>query len=232
VTTLARDILTDLSGVPRHAREEAVLARRDLWVEWPLVDVVTWSVEHTVVFRVTSDVFALGSTEQPIRVPLSAPIAQEVADALGFQLITSRMSDFVWKQSSVKLDPIPWGAPYDDSMLSVERIIIHNDRIEAQRRGRSGLVAGHKKDVVISNRLASQPRQVAIYGWHGHDGKAIQPLSLVHEASYADYSHGARFASAECTVDGEPRRLADVMTDPELCTLVSAEGPMRVARYP
>lgn len=95
------------------------------------------------------------------------------------------------------------------------------------------LIAGHKKDVVVSKRLVQRPDRVAIYGWHRPDGRPIQPLSLVHEASYADYSHGIRWIHGTMFVDGVERPFADVARDPELAALVSDEGPLgavRVAR--
>jgi len=34
------------------------------------------------------------------------------------------------------------------------------------------LTAGHKKDIVITNRIAGEPGRLFIYGWHYPDGKA------------------------------------------------------------
>ena len=71
---------------------------------------------------------------------------------------------------------------------------------------------------------------LAIYGWHRLDGRPIQPLSLVHEASYADYSHGIRFMQPTMLVDGQERPLDDVAREPALSALVTDEGPMRSLR--
>lgn len=227
----ASALLNTIASSPRPDREAAVLAARGLWVEWPMCEVRVISPGRDLRIQVTSDVFALGSQDEPIRVPLSGPGCQRVADELGLQMITPAMSDSIWHNAKLKLQPLPWGPPYDESMLSMERVLVHNDRIEAQRRGVGGLVAGHKKDVVVTNRLVTQPSQVAIYGWHKQSGQPIQPLSLVHEKEYADYSHGLRLASPECVLDGQTVRLADVMEDPEVCSLVSRDGPMRCRRY-
>jgi hypothetical protein len=54
------------------------------------------------------------------------------------------------------------------------------------------LLAGHKKDLVLTRKLATRPNRVAIYGWHQLSGEPIQPVSTVHVAEYADYSHGVR----------------------------------------
>ena len=58
----------------------------------------------------------------------------------------------------------------------------------------------------------------------------IQPLSLLHEASYADYSHGIGWVSSPMVVDGVERPIADVARDPELAGLLSDEGPLATMR--
>lgn len=238
MTATAVELLQQLADVPRAERERQVLARPDLWVAWPLAPVTL--AGGRVLVWVTEDLFALGSAEEPIRVPLSALGAQAVADAVGMHLVTPTIVDAVEASAEVLLDALPWGPPYDASMLSVARVLEHNRWIEdghedirgrpcRGREGRRGLLAGAKKDVVLSNRLELQPHQVAIYGW-----RRIQPLSLVHEASYADYSHGVRLVSLDCQVDGDGARLEDVFADRDLGPLLSAagEGCLRVRRYP
>ncbi len=119
--------------------------------------------------------------------------------------------------------------PYDASMLSVDRFVTHNRMIEQQRKGRAGLVRGHKKDLVVSTRMAKEPGKVAIYGWQdAKSGKPIQPLSLKHEASYADYSHGIGFVHTRMTLDGVDMALIDFLADPALAGALSDEGPITV----
>ena len=111
---------------------------------------------------------------------------------------------------------------------------MHNEKIDAQSRARGGipgtLVSGHKKDLVISPRLTSNPEKLAIYGWHQLNGVPIQPLSTVHGACYADYSHGIRLVSETALVDGERRSIYDLLDDPDLAGIVSDEGPIRNLR--
>jgi hypothetical protein len=121
-------------------------------------------------------------------------------------------------------------------MMSNDYYQRHNTMVEqqmAQRGSEHGqLTAGHQKDVVISNRLTQHPDRVAIYGWHQPNGKPVQPLSTVHENSYADYSHGVRLVGGTMVVDGVERPLAEVLQDPELAGLVSNEGAIRNPRVP
>lgn len=190
---------------------------------------------HHVVLYVARDYLSLGTDGDSVRVPLDAPGAQRAADTLGCLLPTTLIVDRIWA-AGLRLPPLPWGPPYDATMMSAERAATHSARVDAQLAAqnidRSGLLAGHKKDVVLTNRLMTRAAYVAIYGWHRVDGRPIQPLSTVHEASYADYSHGTRLVHRLCLVDGKESELSAIMADPVLSALVSVDRPLRVTRYP
>jgi hypothetical protein len=111
--------------------------------------------------------------------------------------------------------------------------LLHNAlvRVLVDGRPRGSLVAGVKKDVVVSNRLDEKPNRVAIYGWHTPDGKPIQPLSIVHRDSYVDYSHGVRLMRRAVLVDGKRRDARHVLHDADVCDLLSDEGPVRRSSY-
>jgi hypothetical protein len=115
-------------------------------------------------------------------------------------------------------------------MRSTEYYVTHNAKVEEQARTlgvtEGSLVSGDKKDVVVSNRLERNPGKIAIYGWHKLDGAAIQPLSTIHGACYADYSHGIRLVSQTMVVDGETKSVYDVLEDPTLSQTISDEGPI------
>src|SRR5690606_9057358 len=89
------------------------------------------------------------------------------------------------------------------------------------------LVAGHKKDVVVTPRLDSLPGRVAIYGWQRPDGSNIQPLNTSHTSEHVDYSHGIRFILDTVVIDGTPHELRMLLRDPLLAALLSDEGPIR-----
>jgi hypothetical protein len=115
-------------------------------------------------------------------------------------------------------------------MRSTAYFVLHN-RLVRQESLIMGamlgmLVAGQKKDLVITSRLLTYPGRVAIYGWHRENGIPIQSLSTVHGENYADYSHGVRLISAVAYVDDEERSLVDVLQDPQLAPAVSFEGPI------
>ncbi len=185
-----------------------------------------------VTICVTPDYLALGSDEDFLRIPMALPTALAVARRFGFVLPTPKMVDAIYQQADVHLRPQP--LPASDRMRSTAYYWRHDHRIREQRLALGAplglLVAGDKKDIVLSNRLLSKPGRVAIYGWHRGEGDPIQPLSTVHGARYADYSHGVRLVSAVAYVNGQPRPIFEVLQDQWLAGIVSDEGPiMRLA---
>jgi hypothetical protein len=177
---------------------------------------------------VTPDYLAIGSQADFIRVPMDFHTARKVAAHFGFILPTRRVVDAIYDQSENHFTPQP--LPPGPQMCTTGYFQLHNQKIMEQRHSRGitlgELVSGHKKDVVITNRLRRKPGRIAIYGWQRLDGKPIQPLSTVHGAGYADYSHGIRLVSDQVLVDGELYSVYDILRDPELATLLSDEGPM------
>ncbi|PVH30136.1 hypothetical protein [Pararhodobacter oceanensis] len=179
-----------------------------------------------VTICVMPDYLAVGSDRDFVRVPLGLPAATRVAERFDMVLPTTRMVDAIYAQANLRLSPSPM-AP-NNQMASTNYFLRHNATVEGQLRqanGRLGqLVAGHKKDLVLTNRLNRNPGRVAIYGWHRRSGSPIQPLSTVHGAQYADYSHGIRLISRRAYVNGRAVDLRDLLSDSRLAALVSSEG--------
>ncbi|HYA16482.1 MAG TPA: hypothetical protein VEF06_03395 [Bryobacteraceae bacterium] len=178
---------------------------------------------------VMPEYLAIGSDADFLRIPMNLYTARAVADRFHCVFPTRKMVDAIYDQSGFHFTPQP--LPAGPQMRSTEYYRRHNGMIEKQSEARgipSGpLVAGHKKDVVLTNRLARNPGQIAIYGWHRGTADPIQPLSTVHGAGYADYSHGIRLISDRVLVDGKCRSLSDVLRDPLLAKAFSDEGSLR-----
>lgn len=185
-----------------------------------------------IVFCVMPDYLAVGSDRDFVRIPMGLPAAMQIASRFDMMLPTRRMVDQIYRASDLRVSPKPMTP--GSQMSSTDYLVRHNATVEGQVRGassRSGkLVSGHKKDLVLSNRLESNRGRVAIYGWHRSNGKAIQPLSTVHGANYADYSHGVRLVSQTAYLNGRPMRLADLFADPTYAGLISDEGPIPAAQ--
>lgn len=236
-----RAVLEAVAELPLRRREERILEeiergnvpdflRRPVTVKLELEDAD--GTRHRVRYRVAPDYLAVGGDEDFVRVPLTPMSAQRVADRFGFALPTRRMVAQIHEHAAVRLEPLPLGEPRQ----AVATFVTHNDGIEEQRGTRrlGLLVAGIKKDVVVTPRLLRAPGKVAIFGWHHPDGAPIQPLYTGHIATYVDYSHGVRLVWPQVEVDGRERPLADVLSDPVLHPLLSDEGPVppEAQRYP
>lgn len=226
------------------ALEQLVLADPSLVVVWGMTEVTVTGNGHTVSFFASDDYFAIGEPDDCLRIPLSGHGAQALADSLGCCLPTQKMVDATYRAATRKLAPVTGGeigiVIGGQDQMSVRAATVHSHKIDQQLLAiaeKSGLVAGHKKDVVVSNRLLdSDPHgvggSVAIYGWHRLSGVPIQPLSLFHEDAYSDYSHGIRLVGLECILDGQRVPIAQVLSDPKLAPLLNYDGVLRALRYP
>jgi N-acetylmuramoyl-L-alanine amidase len=125
-----------------------------------------------------------------IRMPVTGidalRIAQERSRAIGLPLTlpTREMVDSIHKAADVRL-------------LMPTRTDNRQDRgtygsvdaqIETALRGRSGLLSGHKKEILRPLKKG----KVTIYGGLRADGTFWQPVSSAHSEAYTDYSHGLR----------------------------------------
>jgi len=180
-------------------------------------------------YYVTPDYLSVGTKESWARIPLTPIAAQQIADSLHCFLPTRKMVNDIYAAAVVKLAPVPMYI-YRDSTVTMWQ---HHLIIEGQRKGRKGLIAGIKKDVVISDLLTRSPKanRVAIYGWHKPDGKAIQPLYTGHVDWYADYSHGIRLVYRTIKVNGRWMDYTAVMANPGLKQLLTDEAIGDVLRY-
>lgn len=181
------------------------------------------------VYFVLPDYLAIGSEQDFARIPLTPMTAQLIADSLNCFLPTRKMVDDIYRVATVKLVPVPMYALRDSAVTMYQ----HNLIIEGQRRLRKGLVAGIKKDVVITGKVSRDLKsdRVAIYGWHKADGKPIQPLYTGHVNWYVDYSHGIRLVYRTIHVDKKPMDYVDVLKDKTLKALLCDEDDCDFYRY-
>ncbi len=193
-------------------------------------------VLHKVEYQVLPDYLAFGTETDFCRIPMSPNTAQQLSDDFGASLITALVSDRIFEKAAIKLIPFSY-LPVGNANESVSKFVEHNSEIEKQFKEAGGkhgdLVAGIKKDVIISARIALQPAKVAIYGWHKPEGKPIQPVYSGHVNWYVDYSHGIRLMNKIVLIDGKPRVIDDILKDPVLFRLFSnEESPMTITKYP
>ncbi|MCX8020248.1 MAG: hypothetical protein N2747_07125 [Chitinophagaceae bacterium] len=171
----------------------------------------------------------MGTHRDWARVHITPKAAQRIADRLHCFLPTRKISDDIYKAAKWKLPPVPMYA-YRDSTPTMWH---HHLIIEGLRKQRKGLIAGIKKDVVISGRILrdNRPDHVAIYGWHTTDGKPIQPLYTGHVFWYVDYSQGIRLVYRKIKINGKWYDYTEVLKDPVLKNLLCDEEYCDFYRY-
>lgn len=185
----------------------------------------------SVTFWVMPDYLAVGTDYDYVRMPMNLHSAERIANAFNLRLPTRKMVDAIYQKAEIKLRPRPMRP--GPQMTSLQYYRQHHSMIEKDLShlgpfaGR--LIAGHKKDVVQSSRLLKKPGSIAIYGWHQSSGKPIQPLSTVHHAGYADYSHGIRMVANHVEIkfrNGQTQQMSldEILNDWQLCSLLSDEG--------
>jgi len=182
------------------------------------------------VYFALPDYLSVGSDKDFARIPLTPMTAQYIADSLHCFLPTRKMVNDIYKAAKIKLEPVPMYA-FRDSAVTMYQ---HNLIIEGQRRLRKGLIAGIKKDVVLTGSITrnSKPSRVAIYGWYKPDGNPIQPLYTGHVNWYVDYSHGIRLVYRTIYVNKKPMDYIDVLKDETLRRLLCDEENCDFYRYP
>jgi hypothetical protein len=180
-------------------------------------------------YYVMPDYLSVGNNNNWARIPLTPIAAQLIADSLQCFLPTRKMVNDIYANAVVKLAPVPMYIHRDSTVTMWQHHLI----IEGQRKQQKGLIAGIKKDVVISDLLSrsSKSNRVAIYGWHLLDGKPIQPLYTGHVNWYADYSHGIRLVARKIKVNGKWMDYTKVMEHPVLKKLLTDELVGDVIRY-
>ncbi len=180
-------------------------------------------------YYVTSDYLSIGSSSDFARVPMTPMSAQQIADSLHCFLPTRKMVNDIYAQAKVRPEPLPMFA-YRDSAVTFYQ---HHLMIEGQRKSHKGLIAGIKKDVVISSQITSnrKPNRVAIYGWHKQDGKPIQPLYTGHVDWYVDYSHGIRLVYRVIMINGRKYDYTEVLSSEKLRRVLCDEIDCSFYRY-
>lgn len=244
----AASIMDLALGEEREERIKAELLAGNVpsWARQGLAVSVS-SADHSGVFFALPDYLAIGSDDDYVRVPMNPLTAQAVADAVGCLMPTRSMVDAVWSAACTRLTYK--NLPPTPEMTSTKWFVDHNALVQAQLSAghmqTDGIIAGHKKDVVLCKAFedaAPYPSghgdRVAIYGWckvihYDQTWEVIQGLNPnSHNNRYADYSHGIRLIVSQMLVDNESKAVSEVLADADLSKLLSDEGSLSVARYP
>ena len=194
---------------------------------------------YEFMFFSVCDYLAIGSDQDYLYIPMTPSTAQYLADKMQCSLPTKKMVDIIYNNAETKLAPQP--IPPSNKMTTIPVFWQHTDSIKQQiakmgfDRSADHIIGGHKKDIIISNKIYSTDRsydRVVIYGWHLSINNPIQPVYNGHDALYADYSHGVRFISKFAFINGDSIQVDDILKDPNLSILLSHEGVISKPYYP
>ena len=217
-------------------------------VDWPMQPI---DADNEVTFYAAQNHFAIGTLENYVCVPLDPPTAERICRLKGWTFPTKKMVEMIFDQSDCKVyakpgGAGPWGPPYNREMFSVDRIAAFNERTQKQiaeiEKPVAALLAGHRKNLVLSNALEGHPNRLAYWGWIRENGTPIQgPFVGVtqHSKTYFDYSHGFRAVLKTCRVNGVETPISEVLQNESLfkslCGIDTIGGkaePLRVLRFP
>lgn len=183
-----------------------------------------------------TDYLSIGSNQDYVRMSMNAITAQKIANQYDCSLPTKKMVNQIWQQSNNKLEPKPWGPPYDEDMFATHRIGTHNTTIQNQLIGKDPyeLTSGQKKDIILTNALGigNPKKKIGIYGWIQLNGVPIHNFNThSHEITYEDYSHGVRLIANDVVLNGKPVRIKDIFSDRKWAPLISDEVPLTFLNY-
>jgi hypothetical protein len=216
---------------------------------------------------VMPDYLCVGNDDDYVYVPMDQITAQRVAFELGMNLPTARICHAVFeaagrlgaKHQLGAIERDYWrkpaerqSAPKDRSQTSTAAYAEHSEAIRERMRTRGlrlgTLVAGHKKDVVVSRGLHSNSNRIAFHGFYDGQGLPFEPCrepghtppgckelpAHAHsgERRFCDYAQGVRMVADLMIVDGEQISMRKVLVDPQRAWLISAEGPIDPPHIP
>lgn len=251
-----RAFIASLPANPGPDREraifQAVASGFTRPIEW-LPVTSTDSQGNVLTLYVMADALAVGTADDWVRVSVTHPTAQNIADlwtdgdGSGAYLLTSKIADLIAQQAAVRLTPtIESSDPTVGTNNMAKTWVMQktDDDIEAKRNGLPGLVVNAGKDWVNTPRLVGSPGNAANYGFyvldapdgqqaakgsggwsHGPGGKAVwQNVGLAHDLGHTDYSQVVRMVSKWADLNGATVDVATIAADPNLAHLVSDEG--------
>lgn len=207
------------------------------------------------VLPVLSRVLAIGTSADALRVEVNYLTCQRIADLLDCHLCTPKVATMIFQQAVTKVDPQnhpSWVT--DGTMANTNRMIEQSALLDSLIAPESTeLVANEGKFWVITQRFfkplgnpgmpsfdnwdkpagtVGSKHNAANFGFFQRNGVPIQSVGLAHDMSHTDYSQYVTLMSQRCFVGDVEMATADVLKDPNLCDVLSDEGPLPMAIHP
>jgi hypothetical protein len=234
-----------MSSFPKSYQERETYILNQVLDGKAQFDVIKLSTEYN---KHTIDLFVFC---QPLRIDdviinCNVTTQQNIADFLGFNLITEKIADLIWKKADFELEP-----NVRQITNSTQAMIEHSERIDKQLVGydtKGKLIANGGKHWVIGNKATTA--KAINYGWFVKTNtnswkgirvyppasnlslKVIQPASTCHNLLHVDYSQTCTLVSQSCKLDGEDINIYDLMKNVDLAKAISHEGVLNSVRQP
>lgn len=188
-------------------------------------------------YYVSKDYFSIGEDDDYLVTPVLPKTILPLLQKMDCSLPTVTMVKQIYKQADIKIPARPQRWNPGESITATRLYVEIDKAIKRERAkvnaGLDKLIAGHKKDVVLSNAILhqSKPNRIAIYGWNYADGSVIQGLNPKdHDIYYVDYSHGFRLVKNKCLLNGVETTLKAIWDHPTLCKMIHDE-PLKFQSY-
>lgn len=193
-----------------------------------------------------------GKTYDGVRLPVTAPEMQQIADVLGCMMLTPKVVDLIWTQAATQFESVVNVSGQIVAVADIHKVHEAVEKALAAAGGdKGGVIDSVGKYWVVCNamlagKFAAQNRQAVNYGWptksHGNGpgvtGKVNvwQTIGTAHDVGHFDPSQTIRLMYRTAmllragSADWEEVDLYDLAKDPELSYLISHEGPMKIVR--
>ncbi len=216
-------------------------------IDWGVV-----SSEHNG-YTLHISVFRDALKVEGIRWPATAVTMQQIADKLNCTLLTPKVCDLIWLaagESGVQFDPVINHAGTIVADLTVPFVSqLVDAEIEDAGCENGGVIASVGKYWVLTNKLMGGKfghKQACNYGWHSSKApyhavtkglKVWQSIGSRHNSDHIDPSQVVKLMSRDAVLQLPYGGMKEVdleliAQDPELCPLISHEGPLKVLRQP
>lgn len=162
-----------------------------------------------VQFRTSADYLSIGTDDNYVRIPITPILALKLHKKYGWGMPTAKMTDTIYNQAGKQLKGIGLVKSKEDTehMQSAEFINRHNQlynqQLTSQEKDQIAkgelLVAGHKKDIILSRYAIDHPDVMDFRGLYLTPGKPIQ-TNPAHTPAYSDYAQGFRLIAPQITI--------------------------------
>jgi len=188
-----------------------------------------------VQFKTSADYLSIGTDNDYVRIPITPMLALKLRQKYGWSMPTAKMTDAIYNQAGEKLTGIGLVKSQKDTehMQSAAFINRHNQlynqQLTPQEREQIAkgnlLVAGHKKDIILSRYTINHPDVMDFRGLYLQPGKPIQ-TNPAHTPAYSDYAQGFRLIAPKITIinpDGSSQTMNyyQALKDPKIAHILN-----------